>query len=300
MDLITTLRAMGAGSRLLENEPMSRHTSFKIGGPADVLFFPESANELALARQAALDAGVNCTILGNGSNVLVKDGGIRGLTIIIGEPMSRISVEGTVIRAQAGALLTRVSREAQKAGLSGMTPLSGIPGSVGGAVAMNAGAYGGEIKDVLTGALVMDKNGDCVRKSGEELHLSYRNSDVLREGLIVLEAEFSLQRGDSEVILNEMNELARKRREKQPLHLPSAGSTFKRPEGYFAGALIQEAGLKGYAVGGAQVSELHAGFVVNTGSATAQDVLTLIGDVQKRVFDMSGVTLEPEVRILGE
>ncbi|MBQ8955167.1 MAG: UDP-N-acetylmuramate dehydrogenase, partial [Clostridia bacterium] len=183
--------------------------------------------------------------------------------------------------------------------LSGLAFASGIPGSVGGAVAMNAGAYGGEMKDVLYRALVLDRDA-ALWKTAEELHLTYRNSDALRHGLIVLEAEFSLTPGNREAIMAEMDELARRRREKQPLHLPSAGSTFKRPEGHFAGALIEAAGLKGYRVGGAQVSELHAGFLVNAGGATAGDVLALIADVQARVLEDSGVMLEPEVRIIGE
>ena len=298
-ELTERLRAFASPERVLEDEPMSRHTTFRLGGPADVLFLPASAEETARAIQAARALNEPCFVMGNGSNLLVKDGGVRGLVIEIGEPMSGIAVEGTTVRAQAGASLTHLAREAAAASLQGLAFASGIPGSVGGAVAMNAGAYGGEIKDVLTRTLVLER-GTPVWKTAEELHLSYRNSDVLRQGLIVLEAEFGLASGDREAILAEMSELARRRREKQPLTMPSAGSTFKRPEGHFAGALIEASGLKGFKVGGAQVSELHAGFIVNAGGATARDVLDLIEAVTARVRADSGVTLEPEVRVIGE
>ena len=297
--LIERLRAIAPPNGLLLNEPMSLHTTFRIGGPADIVFFPDSAQSLAQAMALAREENVPCFVMGNGSNILVRDGGLRGLVIILGEGMSRVAVDGCLVRAQAGAPLARVCREAQKAALSGLAFASGIPGSVGGAVAMNAGAYGGEISGVLKRALVLS-GSRAEWKTPGELHMGYRSTDVLRDGLIVLEAEFALEPGNAEAILEEMNELNRRRREKQPVHLPSAGSTFKRPEGYFAGALIQEAGLKGYAVGDAQVSPLHAGFVVNNGRATARDVLRLIADVQSRVRETSGVTLETEIRIMGE
>ena len=231
--------------------------------------------------------------------VLVRDGGLRGLTIVLGEPMSGVRIEGRRVTAQSGALLSRVGREAQRAGLQGMAALSGIPGSVGGAAAMNAGAYGSEMKDVLTRVLALE-NGQPVWLDADALALSYRDSLILRHGLIVLAAEFELQGGDPDVIQAEMADYAARRREKQPLNMPSAGSTFKRPAGHFAGALIEGAGLKGYRVGGAQVSELHAGFVVNAGGATARDVLALMDDVRRIVFEQTGVTLEPEVRVIGE
>ena len=298
-ELIERLRAFAPESRVLINEPMSRHTTFRVGGPADVLFLPASGDELTAAMRAAEALGAPCFVMGNGSNLLVRDGGVRGLVIVIGEPMSSVEIKGTTLRAQAGASLSLVAKEAVNASLSGLVFASGIPGSVGGAVAMNAGAYGGEIKNVLSRALVLEQ-GRPVWKTAEALHMGYRNTDVLRDGLVVLEAEFGLAPGDRDALTAEMNELAHRRREKQPLHLPSAGSTFKRPEGHFAGALIEAAGLKGYRVGGAQVSELHAGFLVNAGGATADDVLRLIADVQARVLADSGVTLEPEVRIIGE
>ncbi len=299
MKLITRLQNDLPAERLLLGEPMSRHTSFRIGGAADALFLPATAEELTRAIAAAEETGAPWRVLGNGTNVLVRDGGLRGLTIVLGEPMSGVHIEGRRITAQAGALLSRVGREAQRAGLQGMAALSGIPGSVGGAAAMNAGAYGSEMKDVLVRALVLD-GSEPVWMDAAALELSYRDSLVLRRRLIVLAAEFELQSGDSEAIQAEMADYAARRREKQPLNMPSAGSTFKRPAGHFAGALIEGAGLKGYRVGGAQVSELHAGFVVNAGGATARDVLALMDDVRRIVFEQTGVTLEPEVCIIGE
>ena len=299
MKLMTRLQNDLPAERLLLNEPMSRHTSFRIGGAADALFLPATAEELTRAIAAAEDTGAPWRVLGNGTNVLVRDGGLRGLTIALGEPMSDVRIEGRRIVAQAGALLSRVGREAQRAGLHGMEALSGIPGSVGGAAAMNAGAYGGEMKDVLTRVLALD-NGQPVWIDADALALSYRDSLILRRGLIVLAAEFELQSGDPEAIQAEMADYAARRRAKQPLNMPSAGSTFKRPAGHFAGALIEGAGLKGYRVGGAQVSDLHAGFVVNAGGATARDVLALMDDVRRIVFEQTGVTLEPEVRVIGE
>ena len=299
MKLMTRLQNDLPAERLLLNEPMSRHTSFRIGGAADALFLPATAEELTRAIAAAEETGAPWRVLGNGTNVLVRDGGLRGLTIALGEPMSAVHIEGRRITAQAGALLSRVGRGAQRAGLQGMAALSGIPGSVGGAAAMNAGAYGGEMKDVLARVLVLD-DGQPVWMDADALALSYRDSLILRHGLIVLAAEFELQSGDPDAIQAEMADYAARRREKQPLNMPSAGSTFKRPAGHFAGALIEGAGLKGYRVGGAQVSELHAGFVVNAGGATARDVLALMDDVRRIVFEQTGVTLEPEVRVIGE
>ena len=299
MKLITRLQNDLPAERLLLGEPMSRHTSFRIGGAADALFLPATAEELTRAIAAAEETGAPWRVLGNGTNVLVRDGGLRGLTIVLGEPMSGVRIEGRRVTAQAGALLSRVGREAQRAGLQGMAALSGIPGSVGGAAAMNAGAYGSEMKDVLARVLVLD-DGQPVWMDAGALALSYRDSLILRHGLIVLAAEFELQSGDPDAIQAEMADYAARRREKQPLNMPSAGSTFKRPAGHFAGALIEGAGLKGYRVGGAQVSELHAGFVVNAGGATARDVLALMDDVRRIVFEQTGVTIEPEVRVIGE
>ena len=295
---IEKLYAFAPRARVLENEPLARHTTFRVGGPADVLFLPESAEELQRAMELAREAGEDCLVIGNGSNLLVRDGGVRGLVIKLAGPMSGVSVEGTAIRAQAGASLSQVSRAALQASLTGLEFASGIPGSLGGALAMNAGAYGGELSQVVREAMVL-MDGRVQTLSREELAMGYRTTRVLREGGIVLSAVLDLKEGDASQIAETMDELNRRRREKQPLSFPSAGSTFKRPEGYFAGALIEQAGLKGYAIGGAQVSEKHAGFLINRGGATASDLLRLIEYVQERVYAQSGVRLETEVRICG-
>ena len=278
---------------------MSAHTTFRVGGPADVLFMPSSPKQLVSAMELAKGHGVPCLVIGNGSNLLVKDGGIRGLVIEVGENMAAVRVEGNTLLAQAGVKLSALSRAALSASLTGLEFASGIPGSLGGAVAMNAGAYGGEMVQVLTRAEVY-ASGRRMTLTRDELQMGYRTSRVLTEGMVVLSAELTLKKGDPEAIQATMNELNRRRREKQPLAYPSAGSTFKRPEGHFAGALIEQAGLKGRGVGGAQVSELHAGFIINRGGATARDVLDLIRLVQDTVYGQSQVRLEPEVRILGE
>ena len=288
-----------APERLWENEPMSRHTTFRVGGPADMMFFPANTEEIQLALAAAREAGVEVHLVGNGSNLIVRDGGLRGLTIALGEPFSEVRVEGNAIVAQAGAPLSRVAAAAQEAGLAGLEFAGGIPGTLGGGCAMNAGAYGGELKDALENAQVL-VDGELRTLSRDEMEMGYRSTRVLRQGGIVLGARFVLTPDDKEAIATRMRELNARRREKQPLNLPSAGSTFKRPEGHFAGALIEGCGLKGARVGGAQVSEKHAGFIVNAGGATAADILELIAHVQEVVLRETGVELEPEVRIIGE
>jgi len=297
-NLLNMLRGI-APERVLENEMMCRHTTFRVGGAAEAVFFPASAEELCTAMEAAQAAGVECRVLGNGSNLLVKDGGLKGLTIILGEHFSEIRVDGTRIFAQAGATLARVSAAAQEHGLSGLEFANGIPGTLGGGCAMNAGAYGGQLSDVLVSADVL-LDGEVKKLGLAELEMGYRTTMPLRRGGVVLGAEFELKKDDGEAIRARMRELNAKRREKQPLNLPSAGSTFKRPEGHFAGALIEQCGLKGCTIGGAQVSEKHAGFVVNIGNATAADILALMKHVQETVLRETGVMLEPEVRILGE
>ena len=297
--LIEALSAIAGSHQILENEPMSRHTTFRVGGPADVLFLPESEEQLLQALSIAREAGVPCFVIGNGSNLVVKDGGIRGLVIALGEGMAAIARAGETLTAWAGASLARVSAYAQASGLSGLEFASGIPGTLGGGCAMNAGAYGGQLSDVLVDARVL-LDGEVCTLTVEEMQMGYRTSLPLRRGGIVISARFALTPDDPEAIAARMRELNARRRDKQPLNHPSAGSTFKRPEGYFAGALIEQAGLKGKRVGGAQVSEKHAGFIVNTGGATAADILTLIGTVQDEVADRFGVRLETEVRILGE
>lgn len=301
MNLADTLRAATSIAQVLEHEPMARHTTMRVGGPAEILFSPAGEGELLFAVREAKRAGAPFRIIGNGSNLLVLDGGLPGLTIRLGEAFSKISVDGNQIRAQAGALLSRVAAAARDASLTGLEFASGIPGSTGGGMAMNAGAYGGQLSDVFEGCRALDPETGIISALGPaEMALGYRESAALSRGLIVTEAAFRLTAGDRSAIQAKMDDLSARRREKQPLNLPSAGSTFKRPEGYFAGALIEQAGLKGLRVGGACVSEKHAGFVVNDRNATAKDVLDLIRLVQARVLEHSGVRLETEVRILGE
>ena len=301
MNLADTLRAATSTAQVLEHEPMARHTTMRVGGPAEILFSPAGEGDLLFAVREAKRAGAPFRIIGNGSNLLVLDGGLPGLTIRLGEAFSKISVDGNQIRAQAGALLCRVAAAARDASLTGLEFASGIPGSAGGGMAMNAGAYGGQLSDVFEGCRALDPETGIISALGPaEMALGYRESAALSRGLIVTEAAFRLTAGDRSAIQAKMDDLSARRREKQPLNLPSAGSTFKRPEGYFAGALIEQAGLKGLRVGGACVSEKHAGFVVNDRGATAKDVLDLIRLVQARVLEHSGVRLETEVRILGE
>ena len=300
---------------LLQDEPMKKHTTFRIGGSADYYAEPDMSQISKLIEMAkACDMPV--TVIGNGSNLLVGDKGIRGLVIGIGKGLSEIDVteavaqqstaqdltaqdNGHIITAGAGAILAAVAAKAAEASLSGLEFASGIPGSVGGAVVMNAGAYGGEIKDVLLDAQVLTQDGEFLTLTAEELELSYRHSCIFEKNYVVVSARFAFEKGDADQIRGRMDELAKARREKQPLEFPSAGSTFKRPEGYFAGKLIQDAGLKGYTVGGAQVSEKHSGFVINRGGATAEEVVFLIKQVQKKVMKQFNVMMQPEVRFVG-
>lgn len=283
---------------LLEREPMSKHTTFRIGGPADIFVQPADVDELWNVIHLAREEKVPFFIVGNGSNLLVSDEGFRGMILHTGG-LRNISVEGEVIYAQAGALLSSVARQALEHGLTGMEFAAGIPGTLGGAVCMNAGAYGGEMKDILMDVEVLTRDGERLVLSVEELKLSYRHSVIFEKDYAVVAAHIRLSRGDKTQIRNRMNELAEARKAKQPLEYPSAGSTFKRPEGYFAGKLIQDTGLKGYTVGGAQVSEKHSGFVINRGNATAEEVQFLIRQVQKKVKQQFDVEMEPEVRMLG-
>ena len=282
------------------NEPMMKHTSFRIGGPADWFVSPGSAQALRETIDFLKAAEIPYFILGNGSNLLVSDEGLRGVVIQIGKNMSEIEISGTRVRAQAGALLSSVSSRAAAASLTGMEFAGGIPGSIGGACVMNAGAYGGEMKDILKSVTALFVDGSVRKVPCEELMLGYRSSALMKNGAIVLEAEISLAEGDAGEIRRTMDDLRERRVSKQPLELPSAGSTFKRPEGYFAGKLIMDCGLRGYSIGGAQVSEKHCGFVVNRGGATADDVMMLICHIQKTVLNTFGVELVPEVRFLGE
>ena len=281
------------------NEPMKKHTTFRVGGPADVLVQPDEtalAAILALCRQNH----VPYSFIGNGSNLLVGDKGIRGVVIEMTDPMGNIEVDGTKITAQAGAMLSKIANTAASNGLGGMEFAAGIPGSVGGAVVMNAGAYGGEMKDIIEKVYVLDENGAQLELDRDALDLGYRHSCIPEKKYIVTKVVLELVPRDEAEIRSEMKELNEKRAEKQPLQYPSAGSTFKRPEGYFAGKLIMDAGLRGYQVGGAQVSEKHCGFVINKGDATAADICQLMRDVSDKVQAQFGVVLEPEVKMIGE
>lgn len=281
------------------NVPMKKHTTFRIGGECDIFCEPKNAYELAGLIRLLNENNQSYIVLGNGSNVLVSDEGIRGVVIKIGEQMSEVSVCGEEITSGAGILLSRLSKRAMNESLSGMECISGIPGSVGGAVYMNAGAYGAEIADILQSVTYVSREGEIITLEKADLNLGYRKSVFMENGGIVTSCVLKLKKGDKEKIAQDMAEVTKKRVEKQPLELPSAGSTFKRPQGYFAGALIEECGLKGYSVGGAKVSEKHAGFVVNFDNATANDVLAVIEHVQKTVYEKFGVGLEPEVKFIG-
>lgn len=289
-----------AEKNVLTDEPMKKHVTFRVGGAADYFVSPESAEEVRKIILLCKEKGMPYYILGNGSNLLVSDSGYRGVIIQIYKSMSNISVKGELVTAQAGALLSAIAAQAAAASLTGFEFASGIPGTIGGAAVMNAGAYGGEMKDVLAQVTVLTKDGEILVIPGEEMEMGYRTSIVAKNQYIVLEAVIRLAHGKQEEIRARMNELKEKRTTKQPLEYPSAGSTFKRPEGYFAGKLIEDAGLRGFQVGGAQVSEKHCGFVINKDQATAAEVRELIRQVSERVREHSGVTLEPEVKMLGE
>ena len=283
-----------------QQEPMSRHTTFRIGGPADFYLCPHSTKEVQEIVEICKEEKLPYFVLGNGSNLLVSDKGYRGVVIQLWKNFSDITVKDCCIQAKAGALLSKVATEALEAGLTGMEFASGIPGTIGGAAFMNAGAYGGEMKDIIKSVKVLDTQGEVRVLPKEELKMGYRTSIVKEKGYTVLSVELELSKGNREEIRNTMEDLKERRTSKQPLEMPSAGSTFKRPEGYFAGKLIMDSGLRGFSVGGAQVSEKHCGFVVNKGGATAMDVLNLIREVQRRVKEQFGVDLETEVRFLGE
>lgn len=293
------LHRLAREDQILLNEPMARHTTFRVGGPADIMFFPEHESQVCEAMQMARNHDLPCYVIGNGSNLIVRDGGIRGMVIVLGDGFGSVACTGNMVQAQAGAPMARVAAAAHSAGLTGLEFISGIPGTLGGGCAMNAGAYGGQLSDVLLDARVL-LDGEIQTLSQAEMEMGYRTTLPLKRGGIVLAARFALQKGDPEAIAARMKALNARRRDKQPLNFPSAGSVFKRPEGFFAGALIEEAGLKGRTVGGAQVSEKHAGFIINIGGATARDVLQLIGEVQEAVSARFGISLETEVRVIGE
>ncbi len=284
---------------VIQNAPMRDYTTLKLGGPADYLAFPRSGEEITALFDEAGQNGLEVTVIGRGSNLLVLDGGIRGLVIRVEKNMKDISVSGTRMRAQAGALLSAAAAAAARAGLSGLEFASGIPGTVGGGVSMNAGAYDGELGQAVVLVRGVTPDGRSLCLSREEMNFGYRTSAVGSTGMIVTEAELELTPGEETAIRARMAELNARRAEKQPLDQPSAGSAFKRPEGYYAAALIDQCGLKGYSIGGARVSEKHAGFLINNGGTSA-DFLNLLKHVQKVVEERAGVHLEPEIRVLGE
>lgn len=298
-DIFEILQKLVGAAQVWEQEPMKNHTTFRVGGPARCLVEPGSADELVKVIKACLEAGMPYTIVGNGSNLLVSDEGYDGVVIHLFKNMSRIRVQGNFLIAEAGALLVRVSNAACREGLSGLEFASGIPGTVGGALVMNAGAYGGEMKDVVCCVKVLAADGRVREYTNEEMDFGYRRSRIAKNRDIVLEAEFRLHPGKPEEIRARMDELKEQRVKKQPLEYASAGSTFKRPEGYFAGKLIEDAGLKGFRIGDAQVSEKHCGFVINRGNATAAQIAEVIEEVKKRVYENSGVSLQTEVKYLG-
>lgn len=304
MDFYHKLSEAAGADHILKDEPMSAHTTFRIGGPADYFVVPEDAASLGRGVAICRAEGVDYFITGNGSNLLVGDGGYRGVVFHICHTMNDVAYEekGTelLVEAGAGVMLSSLARQVSSKGYTGFEYATGIPGTLGGGVTMNAGAYGGEISDNLLWAELMDETGAVLRLERDRLKLSYRHSVMMEQPLVVLRAGFSFTKGDAMAITEKVAELSRSRKEKQPLEYPSAGSTFKRPEGYFAGKLIQDCGLKGFRVGDAMVSEKHSGFVINVGHATAADVMTLIRHVQQEVDRQFCVRIEPEVRMIGE
>lgn len=298
--MVEKLQKLMGKEKVLVQEPLSGHTTFRIGGPADYFVMPSDEKELAAVIELCRQEEIPWFVLGNGSNLLVGDRGYRGVVIQLYKNFDQVVIEGTTVKAQAGAMLIRAAREAGKAGLTGLEFASGIPGTIGGAMVMNAGAYGGEMKDVVSAVTVLTPEGEVKTLTGEEMDFRYRTSVVESKKYIVLEAVMELKKGDPVQIQEQMQEFLARRKEKQPVEYPSAGSTFKRPQGYFAGKLIMDAGLRGYRVGGAQISEKHCGFVINTGGATAAEVQQLIRDVSEKVKEQFGVELEPEIKRIGE
>ena len=297
--MIETLKQIVGENSIFENENMASHTTFKCGGNASLYIAPNSTDELVKVLEVLRNENYPYMVIGNGSNLLVKDSGYYGAIVEVDKKISEIDVRGEEIIVEAGAKLSKVATIAMENDLAGFEFAHGIPGNMGGAVVMNAGAYGGEMKDVLKWVKVVDQNGEIKTLENEELELGYRTSRVMKEKMIVLEACIKLELGVMGDIAEVMALLMSKRKASQPLEYPSAGSTFKRPEGYFAGKLVQDAGMKGYRVGDAMVSDKHSGFVINCGNATATEVIQVIKDVQAKVKEDFGVDLEPEVRIIG-
>ena len=298
-EIVTRLINITGKDNVRINEPMKNHTTFKIGGPAQYYVTPESVTQIQEVVSLCKDKNIPLHVIGNGSNILVGDDGVDGVVLALFNTFSDYEIKDNVITAQAGMSLIKLAVIALREGLTGLEFASGIPGSVGGAVYMNAGAYDGQMKDVVTSVTVLDEAGDIRILGRDELDMGYRTSTVAKHNMIVLQVIIELKAGDKEQIKDRMNQLSELRKQKQPLEYPSAGSTFKRPEGYFAGKLIADAGLKGYSIGGAAVSEKHAGFVVNMGGATAKDVVELTDYIKKRIIEQFGVTLELEIKKIG-
>ena len=298
-EIVTRLINITGKDNVRINEPMKNHTTFKIGGPAQYYVTPESVTQIQEVVSLCRDMNIPLHVIGNGSNILVGDDGVDGVVLALFNTFSDYEIKDNVITAQAGMSLIKLAVIALREGLTGLEFASGIPGSVGGAVYMNAGAYDGQMKDVVTSVTVLDEAGNIRILGRDELDMGYRTSAVAKHNMIVLQVIIELKAGDKEQIKDRMNQLSELRKQKQPLEYPSAGSTFKRPEGYFAGKLIADAGLKGYSIGGAAVSEKHAGFVVNMGGATAKDVVELTDYIKKRIIEQFGVTLELEIKRIG-
>lgn len=286
--------------KILYNEPMKNHTSFKIGGPADILVIPDNEQDIIDAIKFCRNNDVKYFIMGNGTNLLVKDTGIRGVVIKVANGFDKIDVNNDILICQSGALLSKIAKVALRNSLAGFEFASGIPGSIGGAITMNAGAYGGEMKDIVTKVKVLDRDNNVVEFTNDEMKFRYRGSEVIDQELVVLGVEIKLEKEEYSLIDEKMRDFTDRRISKQPLEFPSGGSTFKRPEGYYAGKLIDDAGLRGVRYRDAQVSEKHCGFIINTGEATFEDVITLIKTVQKIVHDKFGVKLETEIKIIGD
>ncbi|MBZ2175910.1 UDP-N-acetylmuramate dehydrogenase [Schnuerera sp. xch1] len=286
--------------KILYNEPMKNHTSFKIGGPADILIIPDNEQDIIDAIKFCRNNDVKYFIMGNGTNLLVKDTGIRGVVIKVANGFDKIDVNNDILICQSGALLSKIAKVALRNSLAGFEFASGIPGSIGGAITMNAGAYGGEMKDIVTKVKVLDRDNNVVEFTNDEMKFRYRGSEVIDQELVVLGVEIKLEKEEYSLIDEKMRDFTDRRISKQPLEFPSGGSTFKRPEGYYAGKLIDDAGLRGVRYRDAQVSEKHCGFIINTGEATFEDVITLIKTVQKIVHDKFGVKLETEIKIIGD
>lgn len=300
-DIIKNIMREKAGEIYLRfDEPMKDHTSFKVGGPADVLAIPDGSGQLVKVLKVCRNNGIPYLVIGNGSNLIVRDKGIRGVVVKISENIGDVIIEGEIIEAEAGILLSRLANIALENGLSGMEFASGIPGTLGGAVFMNAGAYGGEMKDIVIKTVYLDRSCEVRVIQGDEHHFGYRDSFIQRDGGIVLKSYLKLTKGNRQLIKNRMDELCQQRKDKQPLEMPSAGSVFKRPEGHYTGALIEGCELKGFVSGGAQISDKHCGFIVNKGGASAADIINLINYVKTCVYSKYGVELQTEVKVVGE